>query len=132
MKNKILLLTIILPLLLSGCIFNRDGKIYSVKNFLSIREKFVNQSVKLKGFILYKNECSGEPCPKYFMFNDEMNGPVENRLLINFPAETKEDYNALPIAKEVIISAQYYKKDQIPNVLANDNGYYVFNYFLEK
>ena len=132
MNKKILILSLLLPLILSGCVFNSDGKIYSVKNFIKAKERFINQSVKLKGFILYKNECSSEPCPKYFMFNDDMNGPVANRLIINFPAGTKEDYNSLPIAKEVIISAQYYKKDQVPNVIANDNGYYIFNYFLNK
>jgi hypothetical protein len=132
MNRNLLILLLLLPLILSGCIFNRDGKIYSVKNFLTVREQFVNQSVKLKGLILYKNECSSEPCPKYFMFNDDMDGPVANRIIVNFPVENKEDYNSLPIAKEVIISAQYYKKDQVPNVIANDNGYYVLNYLLEK
>lgn len=129
MKILIIIFIIIIPLILSGCVFNQDGKVYSVKKFLATKDTFINRPVKLTGFILYKNECSGEPCPKYFMFNDTMNGPVENRLLINFPAETKEDYNSLPIGKQVTLSAQYYPKGQVENVLANDNGYFVFNYF---
>lgn len=135
--------------------FKYDDNIFSVRGFLSNKDKYIGQSVDIKGTVSFIYQCpkcpAGAMCKScannYIYLIDPIKGITyknqseffrqnpqcqDSRIIINFP-DKSQVYNDLKINQQAVVNITYTNtKERLDEAVGGSYGTFLFNSIKEE